>query len=361
MANGKRVYKVQAVATMLGTTVDSVRQLLVESGIDVQRQEHGPRTLQFTLANVFELAAWRRSHGKENLKVLKRGLVTCYAPKGGVGKTTVAANMACIFGLMGFKTLIVDLDFQANLTLAFGYDSDYTMSDAKERGIPIEEIVVHHFGNLTPGWPGGRATLDSVIKKPYGDFGPHLIPSDLTLDRLDTILTYDALEGKKSDMKIAALIQEGLTGKNKDFDLTGYDIILFDAAPAKSRMTKGALLASDFVVSPVSLDKFSTKGVSYLSSVLTDMREDVGRSPELMLLSNFMTSNRARVDEQVAVLCHQYPEAMLNKGIRRSEDFPKTLSAKEKLPPLVLAKPSSDACIDLRDVAAEILARMGVI
>lgn len=354
-----RKLKVQAVAHLLETTVDSVRRYIDDAGIDVERQENGPRTRQFTLDNIFDLAQWRQAN-RPKTKILKRAIATIYAPKGGVGKTTIAANLACLFPLMGIKTLVIDLDFQANLTLAFGYDSELTVEEAAELGMPVEKVVEYHFGNLIPGWPYGRSALRDVIKKPFGEHGPHIIPADLTLDRLDTILTYDALEGKKSDLKIAALIQEGLSGKNPEFDLTGYDLVLFDAAPAKNRMTRGALLASDFVISPVSMEKFSTKAISYLSSVLNDMREDIGRSPELLVVGNFHTPNRLRVINQMSVLNKEYPGALLDEVIRRSEEFPKTLSEEEDLPPLCLAKPTSDASDELRAVAKALLTKMGV-
>lgn len=354
-----RKLKVQAVAHLLETTVDSVRRYIDDAGIEVERQETGPRTRQFTLDNIFDLAQWRQAN-RPKTKIVKRAIATIYAPKGGVGKTTIAANLACLFPLMGIKTLVIDLDFQANLTLAFGYDSELTVEEAAELGMPVEKVVENHFGNLIPGWPYGRSALNDVVKKPFGEHGPHIIPADLTLDRLDTILTYDALEGKKSDLKIAALIQEGLSGKNPDFDLTGYDLILFDAAPAKNRMTRGALLASDFVISPVSMEKFSTKAISYLSSVLNDMREDIGRSPELLVVGNFHTPNRLRVINQMSVLNKEYPGALLDEVIRRSEEFPKTLSEEEDLPPLCLAKPTSDASDELRAVAKALLIKMGV-
>jgi len=356
----RKPYKVQAVAHLLETTVDSVRRYIEESGIVVERQENGPRTRQFTLENIFDLAAWRQAN-RPKTKIKKRGIATIYAPKGGVGKTTIAANIACIFPLMGIKTLVIDLDFQANLTLAFGYDSELTAEEAPAMGLSKECVIEKHFGNLVPGWPYGRSALKDVIKTPYGENGPHLIPADLTLDRFDTILTYDAIEGKKSDLKIAALIQEGMSGKNPEFDLTGYDLILFDAAPAKNRMTRGALLASDFVISPVSMEKFSTKAISYLSSVLQDMREDVGRSPELLVVGNFHTPNRLRVIHQMSVLTKEYPGSLLDHVIRRSEEFPKTLSEEDDLPPLALAKPTSDPSDELRAVAKALLVKMGVV
>lgn len=354
------IHKVQAVAKLFETTVDTIRRNLDDSNIDVARQQNGPKTRQFTLENIFDLAAWR-GENRSKLKILKRGIATVYAPKGGVGKTTLTANLACLFSLMGLKTLVVDLDFQANLTLAFGYDSELTEEEAEAAGMEKERVVQSHLGHLVPGWPGGRLSLKDVIKTPFGPNGPHLIPSDLTLDRLDTILTYDAIEGKKSDLKIAALIAEGISGKNSEFDLTGYDVILFDAAPAKNRMTRGALLASDFVIAPVSLERYSTKAVSYLASVLNDMHDDFGRSPELVMIGNFHVPNRLRVFGQVSKLSNEYPGALLNVMIHRSEEFPKTLSEDEDQPPLVLARPSGLAAQQLHELAHELLKKMGVV
>lgn len=357
----EKTYKVQAVAELLQTTVDTVRRQAEDAGLNVTRQASGPRTRQFSLANVYDLAAWRHQNARKKVAPKKRLVATIYAPRGGVGKTTIAANLACLFPLMGLRTIIVDLDFQANLTLGFGYDSELTREDAEADNKPVECVIDYHFGNLLKEWPKGRSALRDVLKKPFGDHGPHLIPADLTLDRLDTILTFQALEGKKADVIIAALIEEGLSGKNPDFDLTCYDVILFDAAPAKNRITKGAVLASDYVISPTSMEKFSTKAVSYLSTVLGDMHEDMGRAPELMVIGNFYTANRMRVINQMSMISAKYPGSLLDAVIRRSEEFPKALSAEmEDLPPLVLAKPFSDPANELRAVASEILVKTGV-
>lgn len=374
----QKTFKVQAAAQLLNTTVDSVRRTVEDSGILVERNETGPRTRQFTLENIFDLAAWRQAH-RSKQKPLKRVIATVYAPKGGVGKTTITSNLACLFSLMGVKPLVIDLDFQANLTMSFGYDPELTLAEAKAADQDAEKagtlnktvapktdtVVERHFGHLVPGWIDtvnpGRSRLADVIKKPFGENGPHLIPGDLTLDRLDTILTVEALHGQRTaDTKIAAMLKEGFAGNNPDFDLRGYDLILFDAAPAKNRITRNALLASDFVISPVSMEKYSTKAISYLSSVLQEMRTELGRSPELIVVGNFHTPNRMRVINQLSVLSNEYPGALLDAIIRRSEEFPKTLSADEDLPPLALAKPGSEPAEELRAVAKELLVKLGV-
>jgi chromosome partitioning protein len=359
----KKPFKVQAVAQLMGTTVDTVRRYADEGGIQVERQQNGPKTRLFSVENIYELAHWRHFE-REKEKLRDRGrkkvIATIYAPKGGVGKTTLAHNLASIFPLIGVRTLVIDLDFQSNLTLAFGYDSELTPEEAAENGASAEDVILYHFGDLMPDWPKSRRGLSMVVKKPFGEHGPHLIPADLTLDRLDTMLTYFILEGKKADLKIASLLKEGLDGKNPLFDLSGYDLILFDAAPAKNRITRGALLASDFVITPVSMEKFSTKALSYLSTVLGEMREEFERSPELVIVGNFFDPTRVRVINQLMTITREYRNAWLETTIRRSEDFPKSLASEDSLP-LALSKTSGDAAKELMAVARALMARMGVI
>lgn len=283
-----KLYKVPGVAQLLDISADSVRRYIEEAGLSVQRAEKGAKTRLLTLENVYDLAAFKAGRNKQVVKNPKK-IITIWTPKGGVGKSTIAFNLSSLFSLMGLKVLVIDLDFQSNLTLAFGYDSELSLEDAEASGVSADQIVEYHFGHLMPSWPHGRVPLKKVIKKPYGENGPHLVPADVTLDLVDTMLTFEALNNGSPDKMIAALFHEGLVGRNPDFDLSVYDIILIDAAPAKNRSTRGALLASDYVLSPVSMEKFSTKGLSYLSKVLNEIRDSFNRAPELCVIGNFLT------------------------------------------------------------------------
>lgn len=354
-----KTFKAQAVASLLGTSGDTVRRDVDEAGIQVQRQDSSIKTRLFSIENIFELARYRAQKNSKR-KVKKSVTLTVYAPKGGVGKTTVTANLASLFALMGLNTLVADLDFQSNLTLSFGYDSELSPEEAKDANIPLDQCIEYHIGHLFPNWPTGQIPLDSVIKKPYGACGPHLVPSDVSLDRLDTLLTYEALEGRNAETAINKLLKDGRGGKLPGIDLSQYDIIMFDAPPAKNRVTRSALLASDFVLAPISLEKFSTKAVSYLASVLTEMNDQYGRNPELLIMGNFFDQNRPRVLQQLSTIRSAYEDCWLNASIRRSEDFPKTLSSDEYELPLCLSKPSSIGAADLRVVAEALIKRMGV-
>ncbi|MFC0403127.1 ParA family protein [Paraburkholderia rhizosphaerae] len=331
-----------------------------EFGIDVARQESGTKTRLFSVENIFELAHYRANRRKEKPAPKKQVVATMYAPNSGVGKTTLASNFGTIFSLRGFKTLVIDLDFQANLTLSFGYDPALTAAEAIEAGISPSEIVEHHFGNLTPNYPLGRVTLQEAIKKPFGEYGPHIVPADLNLDRLDAMLMHEMFVNRNADLTLARLIKEGLSKKDQYFDISEYDIILFDAAPANNRITYGALLASDHVISPVSMEKFSPKGMFYLSSILAEMQDQFERSPDLIIVGNFFDPNRVRAMGQLmAITQASYKDAWLDSSIRRSEDFSKALIGESELP-VVLSKPGSQTATELCASANELLERMEI-
>lgn len=351
-----KTFKAQQAATLLNMSNDMLRRTVIESGINVLRQETGPQTRLYSVENLYDLAAFRRSKTESRTK--RQVVCTVYAPKGGVGKTTLSANLACILALMGLKVLAIDLDFQANLTLSYGYDSELAPEDAAAKGEPREKCVEYHFGHLVKGFDGDPIPFTKVIKKPFGENGPHLIPSDVLLDRLDSHLIVEAITTNGADLTFARMFAEG---RKPGGDFADYDVILFDAAPAKNKMTRNALMASDFCIAPISLEKYSTKSISYLASVLGEMNENAGRCPNLVIVANFYDHARPRVLDQMAVIRNNYGQAWLDAVIRRSEDFPRTLSTDEHEMPLSLLKPSSSGAADLRAVADSLMKRMGVI
>ena len=162
---------------------------------------------------------------------------------------------------------------------------------------------------------------------------------------------------RKPELAIATWLQKGLSGENANVDLSQYDVILFDAPPAKNQATRGAMLGSDFVVTPVSMERFSTKSVSYLAKVLGELQRDHGRFPRMITLANFYDMRRARVAAQVVALTTKYPDAWLEKQIATSEEFRKALSD-DVIMPVILSRPSSGPAEELRAVANALLEKM---
>jgi chromosome partitioning protein len=334
--------------------------MIDESGIEVTRQDYGSKTRMFSVENIFDLARYRTTKkSKENRGERKQVVATIYAPKRGVGKTALAGNFSSCFALRGLQTLTIDLDFQANLTLSFGYDSELTLDEATEIGKSPSQLVEYHFGNLMPSWPTGRHTLQEVLKKPYGENGPHLVPADVTLGRFEMMLAYETTQGKSNDMSIAKLLRDGLAKRDTHIDISNYDIVLVDTPASKNRITLEALVASDYVICPISMEEYSTKALLYLSNVLSEIHERVGRSPELIIVGNFFDSGNERLMTQLSAIMQRWKQSLLPGWIRRSEDFRKLLGNEPALP-LVLAKPGCGASNDMQSCADALLTRIGM-
>ncbi|GAI09403.1 unnamed protein product [marine sediment metagenome] len=99
-----------------------------------------------------------------------------------------------------------------------------------------------------PEFPNSRPPrpLSEVVKKPFGEYGPHLIPADVTLAGL----LYQLANANNRDKRIRSWIEKGRNNPTTNLDLSQYDIILYDNAPATSVLSRAALVASDYCISP---------------------------------------------------------------------------------------------------------------
>jgi chromosome partitioning protein len=356
----KSQFRIQAVASMLGVSISTVKNDERDSGIEVERSGGGgPDVRLFSVQNIFDLANFRRQTGRTK-KLLKPIIATVYLLKGGVGKSTTTVELATQFQFAGLKCLVIDLDPQASATIMMGYDPELEFEMAEHCGIPQDQVVNFTFGNLfnlpplydkrTLGYPNATyAKLQDVLKKPFGENGPHLIPADVSLANLDIAL----VNASNRDYKIMNLLASAMDGSNQDVDMSMYDVILMDCPPAASSSSKGALLASDFCISPVRLEKLSTKGLSRLSAEMQGLYDDFNRAPELAVVPTCYNEKLTRVGNTMNVLHRYFAENVTNTTIRNSEDLPKNLDSQC---PLSIMKPSSAVIAqDMRNLSNELI------
>lgn len=162
------------------------------------------------------------------------------AQKGGTGKTALAGSLASQWAYAGFRTLVIDLDQQANLTFAFAVDPavlDATIVDvlAPRNAVPAEDAVLH-----------------DVLGVP----GLALLPCDERAEALDTQLRSETLGVFKFKEAL-----EPLLGK--------YDRVLMDWPPNVGELTVSALLAADEIVCPIKMgDSNALRGLSRLTQTV---------------------------------------------------------------------------------------------
>ncbi len=204
--------------------------------------------------------------------------------KGGVGKTTVTANLAAGLAKKGKRVLLLDVDPQASLTFSFINEKDWKKY-CKESSTIKEYFDAVVKGNNPP-------SLENFLIKPKGvndkikqldsDGFIDLIPSHLDLIGVDlelaTLLGGASMKQSKDNyFKVHNGLREFIV-KNT---YKKYDIVLIDCPPNFNIVTKNALVASDHVLIPAKPDYLSTLGIDYLQRNITDLTKEFNAYTDL--------------------------------------------------------------------------------
>jgi len=176
--------------------------------------------------------------------------------KGGVGKTTITANLASEMARRGKKVLVIDLDPQTNLTFSYIKVEKWSSDYEKNR------TIKYWFDSIIDGTRPIPTFKELIVKKG----GVDLICSHLGLIDVDIELAAGLSAGterqhRNNFIKTYSYIKSELTNLEKE-----YDIALFDCPPNFSIVTKNALIASDYYIVPAKMDYLSTLGINQLKN-----------------------------------------------------------------------------------------------
>lgn len=196
--------------------------------------------------------------------------------KGGVGKTTVTANIAAQLAWTGRRVLMIDLDAQTNLTFSFLRVSEWEEDYASNRTIKTL------FDGLMQGQSGSLANLIIQPERTRvalrGNGQLDLICSHLGLINVDlelaTLLGGGSMRQiKQNFIKVHRRLYDALQQLNPD----EYDIVIIDCPPNFNIVTKTAIVASDCILVPTRPDFLSTLGIDYLIRNVNDLVDDYNR------------------------------------------------------------------------------------
>lgn len=185
--------------------------------------------------------------------------------KGGVGKTTLTANLGAVAASRGLRVLLLDLDPQTNLTFSF-----FSIDDWHDR-LKDNRTIRQWYDAEMPGRDVSLADLVVTPERVNRAF-------ENTAGQLDLISSHLGLID--IDLELAAWLGGTTTldgSKRKFLDLHGclrraledshfnnYDLVLIDCAPNFGLVTKTAIVASEQILVPAKADYLSTLGLDYL-------------------------------------------------------------------------------------------------
>ena len=179
--------------------------------------------------------------------------------KGGVGKTTTAANLGIGLAREGRNVLLVDCDPQGSLTVSLGYSQpdelDMTLTDLlagvlMDKPAAPEQGVLHHAEDVD------------------------LIPANISLSGMETSL-------------VNAMSREKVLKQYLDTVKKEYDYILLDCMPSLGMLTVNTLAAADGVIIPVQAQYLSAKGMEQLLQTVGKVRRQI--NPKLKIAGVLLT------------------------------------------------------------------------
>ena len=177
--------------------------------------------------------------------------------KGGVGKTTIASQLAHFTAGEGHRVLAVDLDPQSNLSQAIMGPHPY-ISHIGDSRPTVAQIFDDYIPAGTRGAPRRIDINDVILRtRPLSDGGSlDLIPSRLELSR-----TLKNPTGKERRLA------RSLAQISDD-----YDLIVIDCAPTESILTDSAYFASRYVIVPVKPEFMATIGLPLLARSVEEFK-----------------------------------------------------------------------------------------
>ncbi len=171
--------------------------------------------------------------------------------KGGVGKTTVAVNLASALARLGREVLLIDNDPQGHATAGLGVEPAHfglsTRDLYLDGGVKVQDVRIEVAPQL------------------------HLVPADLDLSTIEQDLA-------DQPRKLRRLLERLAVSEMP------YEIVLIDNPPQIGLLTFNALLASSEALLPVDASRFAVEAVQRFDATLRGLEQERGHRPRLRIV-----------------------------------------------------------------------------
>jgi len=212
--------------------------------------------------------------------------------KGGVGKTTTAINLAAALASKGVRTLVVDMDPQANSSMSF---------------LDIHELKKSIYDALTEP----HVHLSDVIQPAEKVENLAIVPSTIALAKIEAKLVGELDSHFRLKDELQAIQDQ-------------YDYVIIDTPPTLGIITVNALVAATHVLIPIQASYFALEGTDDLLETIDKIK--VRANPQLQILGALITMYDKRtllakdIYEQIQhVFGTKVFETVITKSVRLEE------------------------------------------